>query len=264
MGSAQRMRIMGSTLEDYLSEKEQWERVTGWLRENGMWIVAGVVVGALGIGGWQWWNAHVDKVNGEASAKYEQMMADLTKGDRTGALILLSDLERDFSSTPYVDQAKLAVARVYVESNELDKAATQLQAVSQHSKDKQLALVARLRLARVQIAQNKPDDALTTLDGVDPGAFESLFHEVRGDAEFAKGNKAAALTEYRTARSKDAGSGSDNSLLDLKISDLVAVAAPSTPGAIKLPIPAGATPPTSGATTPTTAPAPTVQTQAAK
>jgi predicted negative regulator of RcsB-dependent stress response len=41
-------------LEDYLSEKEQWERVTGWLRENGVWIVAGVVVGALGIGGWQW------------------------------------------------------------------------------------------------------------------------------------------------------------------------------------------------------------------
>src|SRR5271163_938187 len=254
---------MGSvSLEDYLSEKEQWERVTGWLRENGVWIVAGVVVGALGIGGWQWWNAHIDKVNGDASAKYEQMTADLSKGDQTGALIILADLERDFSSTPYVDQARLAFARVYVEGNELDKAATELQAVSQHSKDKQLALIARLRLARVQISQQKPDDALATLDGVDPGAFEALFHEVRGDAEFAKGNKAAALTEYRTARSKDAGSGSDNSLLDLKISDLVAGAAPGTPGAIKLPIPASTTPPTSGATTPATAPAPTVQTQA--
>ena len=248
---------MGSVLEDYLSEKEQWERVTGWLRENGVWIVAGVVVGAIGIFGWQWWDAHVDKVNGDASAKYEQMTADLGKGDRTGALILLADLERDFTSTPYVDQAKLAFARVYVESNELDKAATELQAVSQHSKDKQLALVARLRLARVQISQQKPDDALTTLDGVDPGAFEALFHEVRGDAEFAKGNKAAALTEYRTARAKDVGGGggggSDTSLLDLKISDLVA-----------------ATPPSSGATIPTTAPAstaapaPTAQTQAAK
>jgi predicted negative regulator of RcsB-dependent stress response len=230
---------MGKALEDYLSEKEQWERVTGWLRENGMWIVAGVVVGALGIGGWQWWNAHVDKVNGEASAKYEQMTADLTKGDRTGALILLSDLERDYSSTPYLDQARLAFARAYVENNELDKATTELQSVSQHSKDKQLALIARLRLARVQISQQKPDDALTTLDGVDPGAFEALFHQVRGDANFAKGNKAAALTEYRTARSKDAG-GSDTSLLDLKIADLSAGAPSATP------------------------PAPTAQTQAAK
>jgi predicted negative regulator of RcsB-dependent stress response len=229
-------------LEDYLSEKEQWERVTGWLRENGAWIVGGVVLGALGIAGWQWWQAHVDSVSGQASAKYEQMLSDLGKGDRTGALILLADLERDFSSTPYADQARLAVARVYVEGNELDKASTELQAVSQHSKDKQLALVARLRLARVLIAQKKPDDALIALDGVDPGAFEALFHEVRGDAEFAKGNKAAALTEYRTARTKDAGGGSDTSLLDLKIADLLAVAAPSAPAG----------------------PTPTAQTQAAK
>src|SRR3984885_14860985 len=154
------------------------------------------------------------------------MTADLGKGDRTGALILLADLERDFSSTPYADQARLAVARVYVEGNELDKAATELQAVSQHSKDKQLALVARLRLARVLIAQKKPDDALTALDGVDPGAFEALFHEVRGDANFAKGNKAAALTEYRTARATGSAGGSDNSLLDLKIADLTAAAPP--------------------------------------
>ncbi|HEY0340328.1 MAG TPA: tetratricopeptide repeat protein [Steroidobacteraceae bacterium] len=230
-------------MEDYLSEKEQWERVTAWLRENGAWIVGGVVLGALGIAGWQWWETHVDSVSAQASAKYEQMLSDLSKGDRTGALILLSDLERDFTSTPYVDQARLAVARVYVESNELDKAATELRAVSEHSKDKQLALVARLRLARVLIAQNKPDDALTALDGVDPGAFEALFHEVRGDADFAKGNKAAALTEYRTARAKDAGGGgSDTSLLDLKISDLVAVSAPSA----------------------SAAPTPTAQTQAVK
>jgi predicted negative regulator of RcsB-dependent stress response len=230
-------------LEDYLSEKEQWERVTGWLRENGLWIVGGVALGALGIFGWQWWESHVDSVSAQASAKYGQMQSDLAKGDRTGALILLADLERDFASTPYVDQARLA----------------ELQAVSEHSKDKQLALVARLRRARVLIAQQKPDDALTALDGVDPGAFEALFHEVRGDAEFAKGNKAAALTEYRTARSKDTGGGgSDTSLLDLKISDLVAVAAPPAP-AIKVPVG-----PTSGATTPPPAPTPTAQTQAAK
>jgi predicted negative regulator of RcsB-dependent stress response len=245
-------------LEDYLSEKEQWERVTGWFRENGVWIAAGVVVGALGIGSWQWWNAHLDAVNGAASGKYEQMQSDLAKGDRVAALALLTDLERDYFSTPYLDQARLAVARVYVEDNELDKAAAALQAVSQHSKDKQLALVARLRLARVLIAQKKPDDALMALDGVDPGAFEPLFHEVRGDAEYAKGDKAAALTEYRTARSKDIGGGSDTSLLDLKIADLVAVAAPSAPTAIKLPTPSAPTPAGS------TPPAPTAQTQAAK
>jgi predicted negative regulator of RcsB-dependent stress response len=224
-------------LEDYLSEKEQWERVVRWLRENGLWIFAGIAVGAIAIYGWQWWNAHIDKVNGEASAKYEQLQLDLNKGDRTGALMVVAELQRDYGSTPYVDQAHLAMARAYVDGNELDKAATELQAVSQHSKDKQLALVARVRLARVQIAQQKPDDALQTLDGVDPGAFIALFHEVRGDAEFAKGNKPAALTEYRAARAADetGGGGGDTSLLDLKISDLVAAVPPTASGPTSTP-----------------------------
>ncbi len=214
-------------MDDYLSEKEQWEAIRTWLRENGLWIIAGVAVGAAGIFGWQWWKGHLDKVSTEASARYEKMMADFGRGDRTAALTVLGEIERDYGSTPYADQAKLAAARAYVESNELDKAAAQLQAV-EGSKDKQLGLIARLRLARVQIAQNKPDDALTTLSGVEPGAFAPRFHEVRGDAELAKGNKSGALSEYRQARSMDSGSGvTDTSLLDLKISDLVAAAGPA-------------------------------------
>jgi len=222
-------------LDDYLSEKEQWEAVKTWFRENGLWVIAGVAVGGAGIGGYQWWNAHIDKVNGEASGKYEQLVTDLGRNDESGALTLLGELERDYSSTPYIDQARLAFARVYVESNRLDKAASVLEAVSQHSKDKQLALLARLRLARVQISQQKPDDALATLNGVDPGAFAAQFHEVRGDADLAKGDKGGALSEYRVAKTMDPGGGGGNSLLDLKISDLVAEAAPVPAAAAKTP-----------------------------
>ena len=247
-------------MDDYLSEKEQWERVVTWLRENGLWIVAGVAVGALGIFGYQWWQSHVDQVDADASEKYEQLQADLGKNDQTGALILMADLERDFGSTPYVDQGRLALARAYVEGNQLDKAATALQSVVTHSKDKQLALVARVRLARVQVAQGKPDDALASLDGVDPGAFAALFHEVKGDANFAKGNKAVALTEYRAARMADmsgsGGGGGQSALLDLKIADLTAAApaAPATPAAL----------PAAGATTPTLTPTTQAQTPAAQ
>lgn len=222
-------------MDEYLSEKEQWEAVKTWFRENGLWIIAGIAVGAAGIGGYQWWNGHVDKVNGEASAKYEQMVTDLGRNDESGALTLLGELERDYASSPYVDQARLAFARVYVESNRLDKAVSALEAVSQHSKDKQLALVARLRLARVQIAQQKPDDALATLNGVDPGAYAAQFHEVRGDADLAKGDKGGALSEYRVARTMDTSGAGANSLLDLKISDLVADAAPLPAAAAKTP-----------------------------
>jgi predicted negative regulator of RcsB-dependent stress response len=108
---------------------------------------------------------------------------------------------------------------VYVDEGALDKAATELAGVAEHSSDQDLALIARLRLARVQIAQGKPDAALATLGGVPPGAFAGRFHEVRGDADYAKGDKAAALAEYRSAQA--AGDG-DSALLRLKIADLAA------------------------------------------
>ncbi|HUA88104.1 MAG TPA: tetratricopeptide repeat protein, partial [Steroidobacteraceae bacterium] len=118
---------------------------------------------------------------------------------------------------PYTDQARLLVARVYVDTNELDKAAAELAAVASHSKDRELALIARQRLARVQIAQGKPDAALETLKGTDAGAFAPLYHQVRGDALYAKGDRAGALTEYRAAQ---VPGGSADPLLQLKVSEL--------------------------------------------
>lgn len=207
-------------MEDYLSEKEQWEAIKTWLRENLLWIVAGVAVGASLLGGWRWYQAHVDQVAVEASTQYEQLADALGRGDRTRALVLLEALESNHSSSPYVDQARLLMARAYVDSRELDKAASELQAVADHSKDAEIALLARLRLARVQVAQNKPDLALTTVSGMQPGAFAWRYHEVRGDALFAKGDKANALKEYLSAKAANVGGGPDGSELDLKISDL--------------------------------------------
>lgn len=209
-------------MEEYLSEREQWDQIKAWLRDNGLWIIAGVVVGAVGLAGWHWYQDHVDAVGAQASTKYTQVVEAFGKGDRTQGFVLLGELERDYSSSPYVDQAKLIAARVYVEDGDLDKAASELQAVTDHSKDTDLALISRVRLARVQIAQKKPDAALATLNAVKPGAFEPRYHEVMGDAYYAKGDKAAALKEYLSAKVGDFGGSPDGQGLDLKISDLSA------------------------------------------
>ena len=212
-------------MSEYLSDKEQWEEIRTWVRENGLWVIAGVAVAAAGLEGWRWWQAHRDAQGIAASAAYTRMIEALEKGDRTQAFVQLGQLERDYPSSPYADQGKLLAARVYVESNELDKAAHELQTVTADSKDRELALVARSRLARVEIAQGKPDAALATLDAVEPGAFAARYHEVRGDAYYAKGDKAAALKEYRSASGNpDLG---DTALLELKIADLAADAPPA-------------------------------------
>jgi predicted negative regulator of RcsB-dependent stress response len=210
-------------VDDYLSEKEQWEALKTWLRENGLWIVAGVAVGGALLGGWRWWQDHADRQGVDASAKYQQIVSTFVS-DRNKGFVLLGEMEHDYASSPYLDQAKLVAARVYVDSGELDKAASQLQDVIQHTKDKDLALVARLRLARVQIAQKKADDAIKTLNAAEPGAFAARFHETRGDAYHVKGDDTAALKEYQAARLGDVADTVDAQTLDLKIADLPASA----------------------------------------
>jgi len=213
-------------VDDYLSEKEQWEWLKAQVRENAPAALLAVVLVAAAVFGWRWWQGRQDARHLQAGGKYMQMVQALEHDDRTQAFMRLGELQRDYADSPYTDQARLLAARVYVDEAQLDHAASELSAVAEHSRDQDLTLVARLRLARVQIAQNKPDSALATLGAAsDAGAFAARYHEVRGDAYYSKGDKAAALTEYRSAQSAG-GEGTESALLQLKIADLLNGAAP--------------------------------------
>jgi predicted negative regulator of RcsB-dependent stress response len=216
---------------DDMSEAEQLEWLKTQIREYGLWIVGGIALGGLFIGGYRLWTSHVEEAGREASATYGQLREAFERNDRGQALAALGQLERDHASSPYVDQGRLLSARAYVQSGELDKAARELRTVADSSKDPELARIARLRLARVQIATKEPDAALATLGTADAGAFEPRYHEVRGDAYYAKGDKANALKEYRAAQATDRTGAGDHSLLELKISDLQGeAAAPASTG----------------------------------
>jgi len=224
--AAPQRRDVGGSVEDYLSEKEQWEWIKTQVRENGPAVIVAVAVVAAGVYGWRWWQGRLDAGRLEAGAKYTQMVQALDGGDRTRALALFGELQHAYAASPYTDQARLLAARLYVLGGELDRAAGELAAVAENSKDRDLALVARLRLARVQIAQGKADGALATLNAAQPGAFAAQYHEVRGDAYYAKGDKSAALKEYRSAQT-----AASDSLLTLKIADLAADAPGAAPAA---------------------------------
>jgi len=212
-------------VDDYLSEKEQWEWVKAQVREHAPSVLLAVAVVSAGLFGWRWWQGHLDEARLQAGDRYTQMVQALEHADRSQALVYLGELERESPGSAYTDQARLLAARVYVDSGDLEHAAASLSAVAEQSKDHELASIARLRLARVEIAQGKADAALATLGAQDGGAFAARYHEVRGDAYFAKGDKAAALTEYRSAQA--AGTGGATPVLDLKIADLAANAPPA-------------------------------------
>jgi len=228
-------------VDEYLSEKEQWERITSTLKAYAPWALAGVAVALLGVTGWRWWQARSERLALDASAQYQQVLSAFTRGDRNQGLAIIERLQHEHPGSPYIDQANLAAARLFVEANELDRAAQRLSSVVQESRDRELITIARLRLARVQISLGKPDQALATLGAQPPGAsFAASYHEVRGDAYFAKSDHAAALAEYRVAQAAQTGGLAANSSLRLKINDLSQDSSTPPSAAAHLSAPVGA------------------------
>lgn len=203
-----------------LNEAEQMEQVKGWFRENGLWIVAGIVIGVGSLAGYRWYENRRETQAEIASERYDTMMDAFTRNDQARGLALVEEINREYAWTPYAALATLVAARVHVEANELDKAAASLKSVVDTAKDKEIQMIARLRLARVLSAQGKNDDALATLKVADIGEFEPRFAETRGDVLLAKGDRDGALREYQAARAGEKSGEIDIDLLDLKIRDL--------------------------------------------
>ena len=203
-------------MDDYLNEREQWEFVRGWLRENGPWLVAGVALAALGVWGWKAWQTRQEARFLEASGQYEQLVAAFAKNDMPTVVSLADKLSAEHPRTGYAEQGQLTAARLEVENNQVPAALVRLQKILTATADHELALVVRLRIARLQIDQGKPDGALATLAAAEPGAFAGRYAEVRGDALWAKGDRQGALKAYREAKAAPAGAPGDD-MLALKI-----------------------------------------------
>jgi predicted negative regulator of RcsB-dependent stress response len=203
-----------------LNEKEQLEAAKGWFRENGLWIAGGIAIGALVLGGWNWWHERRDTQAETAAARYSEAIAAYGRGDPGRGQQLVDEINREYAWTPYAALGTLIAVRAHVDANELDQAAAGLKTVMDTAADKDIRLVARVRLARVQAAQAKYDDALATLNFPEIGEFAPRFADARGDVLLAKGDRAGALKEYLAARTSDTLGRVDTELLDLKIRDL--------------------------------------------
>ena len=186
-------------MDDYLSEKEQIQQIKSWWKENGPYVVAGLVLGVGGLAGWNYWQSYKLARAEQASAIYSELSTAAESGNEAAAADALAGLEADYSATPYVDQGRLMMARMLVEDGQLDAAAGHLQAVVDGTRDPQLERVARIRLARVWLAAGQEQRALDTLDLSRAGAFQARFHEIRGDALVSQGDSQAALEEYQLA-----------------------------------------------------------------
>lgn len=225
-------------MDDLLTEEQQAEQVKGWLRQNGVFLLAGVVLGLGALFGWNQWNRYQERKAEEASAIYETFLQAVRANQFEQAEAGMTQLLAVTGSSPYVDQARLAMARLNLDQGKPDKAAEYLQDVVSTATSTEFKNIARLRLARLLIFQEKYDEALKALP--DPGskAFAPPFHEVRGDVYFAMGKLAEARSEYEQALNGEAAATViDRTYVQAKLDDLGGASAALAPAAAPAPAP---------------------------
>ena len=216
-------------MEVYTTEEQQVEVIKSWWKENGTSVLAGTVIGLVGLFGWRYYN-ELQQTNQEAASQaYNVMTAQLAKGD-DAALEQAKSFISAHQGDADAGRAARQLAAAAVKAGKLDLAAEQLTQVAANG-DESIKPIAALRLARVLKDQGKADEALAQLGKINNDAFKAQVAEVRGDVLLGQGKPEEARDAYQVAA--DAGGLQSSAELKLKMDDLAlpAVTAGEAPDA---------------------------------
>ncbi|MGY3889898.1 YfgM family protein [Aeromonas mytilicola] len=216
-------------MEVYTTEEQQVEVIKSWWKENGTSVLAGTVIGLVGLFGWRYYN-ELQQTNQEAASQaYNAMTAQLAKGD-DAALEQAKSFISAHQGDAYAELAALQLAAAAVKAGKLDLAAEQLTQVAANG-DESIKPIAALRLVRVLKDQGKADESLAQLGKINNDAFKAQVAEVRGDVLLGQGKPEEARDAYQVAA--DAGGLQSSAELKLKMDDLAlpAVTAGEAPDA---------------------------------
>ncbi|MEK7323031.1 MAG: tetratricopeptide repeat protein [Pseudomonadota bacterium] len=206
-------------MEGYSSEQEQVEAVKRWWRNNGKSILAGVTIGVLVLIGGRLWIDHKNNQTLLAEDQYEQVLADLQRGEKAAAVDRGARLLEENRGSPYAALTALVLAKLKMDDNDQDGAKKYLQWVIDNAGLPSLQDVARLRLARVLLAAGDGAAALSTMQAVDEKAYTVPMQELKGDILVSLNRLDEARTAYAAALAGEP-EGGEHERLQMKMSAL--------------------------------------------
>jgi len=204
---------------DHLTEEQQVEVIKKWWKENGMAVVAGLVIGSLALFGWRGWIEYKDTKAVEASALYGEFQKNLLANNKESIGKLKSELIAEHKSTPYAALAALAAAKKAVEESDMKSAKNDLQWVVDNTRQNQIQHTARIRLLALMVNDAEYDAALALLAIKDTGGYTAIYEDLRGDIFLAKGDMVAANAAYDKALQSEGLSPAARDTVKLKYSD---------------------------------------------
>ena len=204
-------------MEVYNNENEQVDALRRFFANNGKALAVGVIIGIGALAGWRYWTGHQVSNSAEISANY-QKVTQAMQSDRPQTLEAVAKFASENNNT-YGALAALDLAKQYVDQQQLDQAAAQLQTGLKATKDENLQAVLNLRLARVQLQQKQAEAALKTLDAVKGEGWSAIIADIRGEALLSKGDKQGARDAWSKGIASDA-SPALKQMMQMKMNNL--------------------------------------------
>jgi predicted negative regulator of RcsB-dependent stress response len=198
-------------IDENLTDDQQAELIKSWWRENGLFLVGGLVLGVGGLFGWQTWQSVSTQKSQEASNAFQELLEASAQQRYNKADELYELITADYAGTPYADSAEL-------------EQAARLRRLASKTDDTSIRNIAKLRLGRVLLQLEDYSAAAQIAAYAKNDAYTAEFADLRGDIAYAQGNIAAARTAYEQALASGGEEFPQAGYVRVKLNDLGAPA----------------------------------------
>ena len=207
-------------MDVYQTEEQQVEAIKGFWKENGMTVIAGLVIG---LGGFVGYNTYKDSVAEEQVMVAEgfQAVMESVGQDQQAFTTAANKFIDENAESSYAPLTALALAKQAAQSQDWPQVQKHLETAVAKAKDNGIKAIATIRLARVQVQQEAYEPALATLSAELPTSFKAQIEEIKGDIYLKQDKKDLARNAYQAAI--DANGLTTNPGLQIKLDDLAVV-----------------------------------------